>query len=88
MQIEVASVSTKGQVVIPGSIRKSLGIKSGTKLIVMTDGENVLMKPIQPPQAESFRGLLEASRKAAADSGLKPEEVSEAIREVRRARRG
>ena len=88
MQIEVASVSTKGQVVIPGSIRKSLGITSGSKLVVMTDGENVLMKPIHPPRIESFEALLEESRKSAADAGLTPGDVQEAIQEVRRARRG
>jgi len=88
MQVEVASVSTKGQVVIPGPIRKSLGITSGSKLVVMTDGENVLMKPIHPPRMESFDGLLEESRKAAAEAGLTPEDVQDAIREVRRARRG
>jgi len=88
MQVEVASVSTKGQVVIPGPIRKSLGITSGSKLVVMTDGENVLMKPIRPPQMESFEGLLEESRKAAAEAGLTPKDVQDAIREVRRARRG
>ena len=88
MQIEVASVSTKGQVVIPGAIRKLLGISTGSKLVVMTDGENILMKPIQPPRMESFEKLLEESRKAAADAGLTPEDVDEAIREVRRARRG
>jgi len=87
MQVEVASVSTKGQVVIPGPIRKSLGITSGSKLVVMTDGENVLMKPIQSPRMDSFRELLEESRKAVAEAGLTPEDVNEAIREVRRARR-
>jgi AbrB family looped-hinge helix DNA binding protein len=87
MQVEVASVSTKGQVVIPGAIRKSLGITSGSKLMVMTDGENVLMKPIQPPRMESFRELLEESRKAAAEASLTPDDVQEAIRETRRARR-
>ena len=88
MQVEVASVSTKGQVVIPGPIRKSLGITSGSKLVVMTDGENVLMKLIQPPRMESFQELLKESRKAVADAGLTPEDVTEAIREARRARRG
>lgn len=87
MQVEVATVSTKGQVVIPNPIRRSLGITSGSKLVVMTDGKNVLMKPIQPPQIESFRELLKESRKAAVEAGLTPEDVEEAIREVRHARR-
>lgn len=87
MQVELASVSTKGQVVIPGSIRKKLGISSGSKLMVLTDGENVLMKPIVPPRLEAFRELAEESRKAAKSAGLTPDDVSAAIAEVRNARR-
>lgn len=88
MQVEVASVSTKGQVVIPGSMRKSLGITSGSKLMVMSDGENLLMKPIEPPRMELFESLLAESRKAAADVDLAPDDVAGSIEEVRRARRG
>ena len=88
MQVEMASVSTKGQVVIPGAIRKRLGIEAGSKLVVMTDGQNVLMKPVQPPPLTDFRQLLAESRKAAAKAGLTPEAVRQAIKEARRARRG
>ena len=88
MQVEMASVSTKGQVVIPGTIRKSLGITTGSKLVVMTDGENVLMKPIKPPAIEEFGTLLAESRKAAMDAGLRDSDVTDAIREARHARRG
>ena len=87
MQVEVASVSTKGQIVIPRTIRKSLGITSGSKLVVMTDGENVLMKPIQPPRIDPFEDLLKESREAAAEADLTPQDVQNAVREVRRARR-
>jgi len=87
MQVEVASVSTKGQVVIPGRIRRSLGIAAGSKLVVMTDGETVLMRPIQPPRVADSAPLLAESRKAAADAGLTPADVAEEVREVRRARR-
>lgn len=87
MQIEIASVSTKGQVVIPGSIRKRLGIAAGSKLVVMTDGENVLMKPVIAPRLKTFRQLTAASRKAATDAGLTPADLAHALAEVRRARR-
>ena len=88
MQVEMASVSTKGQVVIPGAIRRRLGIAAGSKLVVMTDGENVLMKPVRPPRLADFGQLLAESRKVAADAGLTPADVEQAIKVVRRARRG
>ena len=87
MQIELASVSTKGQIVIPGRIRKRLGIQAGSRLMVMTDGENVLMKPIAPPRLETFEALVEESRRAAADSRMEPADAKRAVTEVRGARR-
>ncbi len=87
MQVEIASVSTKGQVVIPGTIRQRLGIEAGSKLMVLTDGENVLMKPISTPQLETFRKLAEESQLAAKSAGLKPTDVNQVVDEVRHARR-
>jgi AbrB family looped-hinge helix DNA binding protein len=50
--VQVTSVSSKGQVVIPADIRESMGITIGAKLIIFTDGENLLLKPIQAPKYE------------------------------------
>jgi AbrB family looped-hinge helix DNA binding protein len=87
MQVQVASVSTKGQVVIPGAIRSKLGITAGTRLVVITDGENVLMKPVRAPKLEEFGTLLEESRNAAETAGLAADSVKDVIAEARRARR-
>ena len=81
--LEVTSVSSKGQVVIPGPIRERLGIKSGTKMAVITDGENVLMKPLETPKLKAFENLVAESRAYARRSGLKPSDVPKAIRKVR-----
>jgi len=87
MQVEIASVSTKGQVVIPGTIRRRLGIEAGSKLMVVTDGENVLMKPIVTPRLETFHELAKESRQAAKAAGISPAAVTEALQEVRDAHR-
>lgn len=47
---EVTSLSSKGQVVIPDKIRKQLGLVTGTKLIVISDGANLLLKPMEEPK--------------------------------------
>jgi AbrB family looped-hinge helix DNA binding protein len=39
---EVTVVSTRGQIVIPLTFRKRLGIRPGTKLIVLSDGHSAL----------------------------------------------
>lgn len=57
-KFEVTIVSSKGQIVIPAAFRKMLGIYPGTKLIILSDGQNLLLKPIEPPTLSSFRRLL------------------------------
>jgi AbrB family looped-hinge helix DNA binding protein len=85
--LEITSVSSKGQVVIPGAVRASLGIKTGTKLAVITDGESVLMRPLETPKLSAFRRLIAESRAYAGRTGLKRSDVPAAIRRVRDANR-
>jgi len=39
------SVSTKGQFVIPASIREALGIEPGTRVAVRVDGGQIILDP-------------------------------------------
>lgn len=45
MITEVTSVSSKGQVVLPKTIRDALSLDTGSKLIVVTDGDNISIIP-------------------------------------------
>lgn len=57
-QADVTVVSGKGQVVIPQSIRKKLGIGPKTKLLVYGYGDAVIMKKMEIPDvAEDFERL-------------------------------
>ncbi len=57
------TATTKGQVVIPSSIRRKLGIKTGTRIQVEIDEANaqIILKPITREYIErmagKFRGL-------------------------------
>ena len=66
--------TTKGQIVIPSSVRRKLGIKPGTRIRVELDEENaqIILRPITREYIErmagKFRGLplvkdLERERK-------------------------
>ncbi|MCW4001500.1 MAG: AbrB/MazE/SpoVT family DNA-binding domain-containing protein [Candidatus Bathyarchaeota archaeon] len=46
---EVTTVSEKGQVVIPQSIRKELGIKPKNKFLVYGKGDTIIMKKLELP---------------------------------------
>ena len=47
---EVTTISEKGQVVIPQSIRKELGIKPKNKFLVYGRGDTIIMKKLELPR--------------------------------------
>ncbi len=85
--LEITSMSTKGQVVIPNEIRNELNVSSGTKFVVITDGKNILLKPIEKPKMEEFKDLLKQSQKIAKEAGLKKSDLPKLIKQVRRESR-
>lgn len=85
--VEFTSVSSRGQVVIPNEIRKSMGLHEGTKLMVFSDGVNLLMKPIIPPSPVDFKKLIQDSHRYAKEAGLKKKDVEDAVQKVRRRAR-
>ena len=64
MKMDITSVSTKGQVVIPQHIRTQLELESGSKLAIFTDGTRILLRPIRPPHPAQFRRLTRESDRA------------------------
>ena len=88
MITEVTAVSSKGQVVLPKAVRDALSLDAGSKLIVVTDGDNILLKPIIAPDISEFDSLLKESQKWAKDVGMTEDDISDAIQSVRKRRRG
>ena len=64
MKMEITSMSTKGQVVIPTGIRKTLGLVSGTKFTILTDGRRLLLRPLRPAEVKEFQRLIRADNAA------------------------
>lgn len=83
IKTEVTSLSSKGQIVIPDRIRKEMGLTLGSKLIVITDGSNLLLKPMEEPKIETFKKLIEESRKLSKKVKIKKSDIIKAIKEVR-----
>jgi len=50
----------KGQIVIPSSVRRKLGIKEGTRIQIQVDEENqrIILTPITREYIHSLRGSL------------------------------
>ena len=70
MQTDIASISTKGQFVIPRPFRDILKLSAGTKMVIMCDGKHLLLKPISRPDTKTFKAVIDGmdqwEKKAAA----------------------
>jgi AbrB family looped-hinge helix DNA binding protein len=82
--IETASLSSKGQIVIPNAIRNDLKVGAGAKFAVISNGHSILLKRIERPKQEEFDALIQQSRKYARRVGLKKSDWAKALAEVRR----
>jgi len=49
-----ATVSKKGQIVIPKQARDKLSLTTGTVLRVQIEGKRVVLEPLQEPPKEAF----------------------------------
>ena len=87
MIAEITSVSSKGQVVLPKAIRDEMNLDTGSKLVIFTDGRNILLKPITMPDLSEFESLMKESKKWAEKVGMKQTDIDDAIKSVRKRKR-
>ncbi|AQQ71601.1 transcriptional regulator, AbrB family [Limihaloglobus sulfuriphilus] len=76
-------MSSKGQVVIPESVRKALGLENGCQFLVLGEKDAVILKAISAPSKQEFSSLISKARKEAKKAGLEPKDISNAIAKVR-----
>ena len=83
---DVTVVSDKGQVVIPQSIRKKLGIVPRTKLLVYGYEDAVIMKKLNVPYvAKELEALYKRVDKRIVEHGeLTNEEINQVIQDCRK----
>jgi AbrB family looped-hinge helix DNA binding protein len=76
-------MSSKGQVVIPETIRKRLNLKEGAQFIVVGEGDVVILKAIVAPNQEPFDALIQQARQQAKLAGLKRADITRAVSKAR-----
>lgn len=82
--VSTTKLSSKGQVVIPESIRKKLHLKTGAQFVVIADKDVVILKNISVPSLDEFDNLITKARKSAKEVSLKKSDIKSAITKVRR----
>jgi AbrB family looped-hinge helix DNA binding protein len=53
-------VSSKGQIVIPATLREQLGIQAGTRLAIQRENNHLVLQPITDEFIHSLRGCLKS----------------------------
>lgn len=80
---EVATLTSKGQITLPKSIRQALGVDTGVKLAFDLRGSEVVVcraaADHEDPAIGAFLGLLEADIRAGRNAQTLPEELARAM---------
>jgi AbrB family looped-hinge helix DNA binding protein len=84
MNTQVLTVSSKGQISIPVSIRKLLSIEAGDKLVAYASGDAIMLKTLKLPSSEEFEQSMNQAQKWAASVGYKESDIDGIIQSVRR----
>ena len=87
MSIDVLTVSSKGQIVLPAEMRKRLSIESGAKLAAYASDDVIMLKLITIPTERDFSERLDEAREWAASVEYQEADVNDIIKEVRRKKR-
>ena len=82
--MEIAKVTSKGQITIPIDIRRKLGVKEGDKILFVEEGDRVV---IMNSSMEALRRAQAAFAGEAERLGLEGEQdVADLVAELRRER--
>ena len=87
MNTQILTISSKGQISLPVSIRKLLSLDTGDKLIAYTSGDVIMLKTLKMPSAEEFEASLNEAQEWAASVGYDESEVNDIIKSTRKKKR-
>ena len=76
-------MSSKGQVVIPETIRKQLNLKAGAQFVVVGEDDVVILKMITLPSMDTFDQLIYQARQQAKSAGLRRSDIAQAVSRAR-----
>ncbi len=83
MNTQVITVSSKGQISLPVSVRETLSINAGDKLVLYTSGDVIMIKTLKLPSAKEFEDSLSKAQAWASSVGYKEEDINDVIKSVR-----
>ena len=84
MNAQVITASSKGQISLPISIRRTLSIGTGDKLVIYASDDAIMLKTLKLPDAEEFEKLTDSVEQKLdeADAAAERSEVRYSASEV------
>jgi len=76
--IELSKLSSKGQVVIPKSLREKLDLKEGDRLILFSSGNTLVLRKVEGEES-TLNILSRLTREKVLKLGIKEKDIEEAI---------
>jgi len=76
--IELSKLSSKGQVVIPRSLRLKMGLKEGDRLIMFSSGDLIILRKVEGEKS-ILGALSQFAREKAKKLNIDEKDVSEAV---------
>jgi AbrB family looped-hinge helix DNA binding protein len=64
MKVEVSTVTTKGQLVIPAKLRRKYAIREGTQVAFVEEENRLILQPLTPEFVRGLRGSLKGEPSA------------------------
>lgn len=87
MDMQVLTVSSKGQISLPVDMRKKLSISTGDRLVAYAHGDTIMLKAIKLPTVEECKAVMDEAQAWAASVGYEEKDVDDIIKSVRQRKR-
>jgi antitoxin PrlF len=82
--IDITSMSSRGQVVIPLNLRELMGLKDGERFAITGKEDTIVLKKIQMPSFSNFDKLMQQTQEFSKKKGLKQKDIDEAVQRARK----
>ena len=86
-EIAITRMSSKGQIVIPKTMREGLSLRSGDVFAIFGEEDTLILKKVAIPDENELESLLKWGRDFAKEKGITRQDVEKAIAEAREERR-
>jgi len=70
--MSTATITSKGQITIPASVREEFGLSAGDKLLFIPQGNSLLVVPVKRRPISDFYGIFASDKPLPEMSELRP----------------